>query len=48
MLAIPDDESVYAAIALGFPAEKYHKTAYRKKIAPRYPLELINKNAKSR
>jgi nitroreductase len=40
-LQIPDDESVYAVIALGYPAEKYHKTASRKKIVPRYPLERI-------
>jgi nitroreductase/NAD-dependent dihydropyrimidine dehydrogenase PreA subunit len=38
ILQIPDDESVYAVIALGYPAEKYVKTAHRKKIAPRYPL----------
>jgi len=37
ILAIPDDESVYAVIALGYPAEKYQKTALRKKIMPRYP-----------
>jgi len=40
-LQIPDDESVYAVIALGYPAERYHKTASRKKIVPRYPLERI-------
>ena len=38
MLKMPDDESVYAVIALGYPAEKYQKTALRKKIVPRYPL----------
>ena len=38
VLQIPDDESVYAVIALGYPAEKYHRTALRKKITPRYPL----------
>jgi len=38
MLQIPDDESVYAVIALGYPAEKYKKTGLRKKIEPRYPL----------
>jgi nitroreductase len=39
LLQIPEDESVYAVIALGYPAEKYYKPALRKKIAPRYPLE---------
>jgi len=38
MLQIPEDESIYAVIALGYPAEKYQKTALRKKIVPRYPL----------
>ena len=38
MLKIPDDESVYSVIALGYPAEKYKKIALRKKIIPRYPL----------
>jgi len=42
MLEIPGDESVYAVIALGYPAEKYHKAAYRKKIIPRYPSLLNN------
>ena len=41
ILQIPDDESVYAVIALGYPAEKYQKTALRKKIVPRYPLERL-------
>ena len=36
-MQVPDDESVYAVIALGYPREKYHKTALRKKIEPRYP-----------
>jgi len=40
MLEIPDDESVYAVIALGYPAEKYQKTTLRKKIVPRYPSLL--------
>jgi nitroreductase/NAD-dependent dihydropyrimidine dehydrogenase PreA subunit len=43
-LEIPDDESVYSVIALGYPAEKYQKTAHRKKIVPRYP-SLKNKDA---
>jgi nitroreductase/NAD-dependent dihydropyrimidine dehydrogenase PreA subunit len=42
LLQIPDSESVYAVIALGYPAEKYQKTGLRKKIAFRYPLELQN------
>jgi nitroreductase/NAD-dependent dihydropyrimidine dehydrogenase PreA subunit len=42
ILQIPDDEAVYTVIALGYPAEKYRKTALRKKIVPRYPL---NKDA---
>jgi nitroreductase len=40
MLQIPEDESIYAVIALGYPAEKYRKTGLRKKIVPRYPLEF--------
>ena len=39
-LEIPEDESVFAVIGLGYPAEKYHKTVYRKKITPRYPTLL--------
>ena len=38
LLQIPDDEGVYAVIALGHPAEKYRKTGLRKKVVPRYPL----------
>lgn len=38
MLQIRNDESVYGVIALGYPAEKYQKTALRKKIIPRYPF----------
>jgi nitroreductase/NAD-dependent dihydropyrimidine dehydrogenase PreA subunit len=40
MLEIPDDEITYGVIALGYPAEKYVKTVLRKKITPRYPLEI--------
>ncbi len=40
LLQIPDDESVYAVIALGYPAEKYQRTGLRKKTVPRYPLKL--------
>ena len=39
LLQIPNYESVYAVIALGYPAEKYQRTGLRKKIVPRYPLE---------
>jgi len=42
ILQIPDDESVYAVIGLGYPAEKYQKTALRKKILPRYPSLIKN------
>jgi len=41
ILQIPGDESVYAVIALGYPAEKYRKTGLRKKIEPRYPFERL-------
>ena len=40
VLEIPDDESIFAVIALGYPAEKYAKGAHRKKIIPRYPKLL--------
>jgi nitroreductase/NAD-dependent dihydropyrimidine dehydrogenase PreA subunit len=40
MLEIPDDEIIYGVIALGYPAEKYQKTALRKKVITRYPLEF--------
>jgi nitroreductase/NAD-dependent dihydropyrimidine dehydrogenase PreA subunit len=40
MLEIPDDEIIYGVIALGYPAEKYQKTALRKKVKTRYPLEF--------
>ena len=36
-LEIPESESIYAVIALGYPAEKYEKTALRRKVIPRYP-----------
>lgn len=39
LLKIPADETVYAVIALGYPAERYRRTALRKKIVPRYPLQ---------
>jgi len=37
LLDIPDDESIYAVIALGYPAERYERAALRKKIIPRFP-----------
>ena len=40
LLNIPDDESIFAAIALGYPAEQYEKAAYRTKNIPRYPTSL--------
>ncbi len=40
ILQIPEGESVYAVIALGYPAEKYKKAALRRKIVPRYPSLL--------
>ncbi len=35
-LSIPEDETVYAVIALGYPDETYHQVAWRKKIIPRW------------
>lgn len=35
MLGIPDDETVYAVIALGFPDETYRQVSGRRPIAPR-------------
>lgn len=35
-LGIPDDEQVYSVIALGYPDEKYQRTAGRKKYTQRY------------
>ena len=40
LIELPDNESIFAVIALGYPAEKYEKTALRKKIVPRYPTLL--------
>jgi nitroreductase len=40
ILQIPEGEAVYAVIGLGYPAEKYTKTAFRRKIEPRYPSLL--------
>lgn len=37
LLDIPDDESIYSVIALGYPAEQYERAALRKKIIPRFP-----------
>ena len=37
LLGIPQAETVYSVIALGYPAEKYQRPALRKKIMPRYP-----------
>jgi nitroreductase len=35
-LGIPDNERVYSVIALGYPDEKYQRTAGRKKYTLRY------------
>lgn len=40
LLNIPDDESIFAVIALGYPAEQYESAVLRKKIIPRYPALL--------
>ena len=40
MLEIPENESVFAVIGLGYPAEQYHRAALRKKVIPRYPTLL--------
>ena len=36
LLGIPDKESTYAVLALGYPDEKYQRLAGRRKIDPRY------------
>jgi nitroreductase len=36
LLGIPDDEKVYSVIALGYPDERYQRTAGRKKYTQRY------------
>ncbi|RJX34512.1 MAG: nitroreductase [Desulfurivibrio sp.] len=36
-LVIPVGESIYAVIALGYPAEKYQQVCGRKAVTPRYP-----------
>jgi nitroreductase len=36
-LAIPARETVYAVIALGYPAEKYQQVCGRREVVPRYP-----------
>lgn len=48
ILQIPDDESVYAVIALGYPAEQYRHPGLRKRVVPRYPLKTFHKHAGSR
>lgn len=35
-LSIPEEESIYSVIALGYPEEQYHRVAGRKRTTPRY------------
>lgn len=37
LLDIPENETIFGVIGLGYPAEQYEKAACRKKIIPRYP-----------
>ena len=37
ILELPEDETIFAVIALGYPAERYAKGGLRKKISPRFP-----------
>jgi len=37
-LSIQDDHSIYAVIAIGYPAEKYVKVTGRKSVTPHYPF----------
>ncbi len=37
VLQVPENESIFAFIGLGYPSETYQQAANRKKIVPRYP-----------